>query len=283
VVVSNFTATLDDVAALAQARGWKCLRIDGSVPSDRRQRLVNLFNTPGDPFFLMLLSARAGGVGLNLIGASRLVMFDPDWNPATDAQAMGRVWRDGQTRPVFIYRLLSIGTIDEVVVDRQLKKGDLASVIGVQGTNKPSDRDRDREAASALVAEADAEAEAEAEPEAKSEVSTKKQGKTIRESEQGQDQGQDREGERENEAMVAKEVALTALNSGNLHDLVLPRGRAFIAAGTGTDSGSGSGSGPWLSNGLATSEDQSSLAMATAEDEVLAGLKCKALLRAEAV
>lgn len=53
---------------------------------------------------VFLLSSRAGGVGLNLIGASRIVLYDIDWNPATDLQAMARVWRDGQTRTVHIYR-----------------------------------------------------------------------------------------------------------------------------------------------------------------------------------
>lgn len=53
---------------------------------------------------VFLLSARAGGVGLNLTGASRLVLFDSDWNPASDAQAMSRIWRDGQRHSVYIYR-----------------------------------------------------------------------------------------------------------------------------------------------------------------------------------
>lgn len=56
-----------------------------------------------------MLSSKAGGCGLNLIGANRLVMFDPDWNPATDDQAMARVWRDGQKKNCFIYRLFSVG------------------------------------------------------------------------------------------------------------------------------------------------------------------------------
>ncbi len=56
---------------------------------------------------IFLLSAKAGGVGLNLIGASRLVLFDLDWNPASDLQAMSRIWRDGQKRNVFVYRYIS--------------------------------------------------------------------------------------------------------------------------------------------------------------------------------
>ena len=55
-----------------------------------------------------MLSSKAGGCGLNLIGANRLVMFDPDWNPANDDQAMARCWRDGQKKQCFIYRLIAV-------------------------------------------------------------------------------------------------------------------------------------------------------------------------------
>lgn len=58
--------------------------------------------------FVFMLSSKAGGCGLNLIGANRLVMFDPDWNPANDDQAMARVWRDGQKKECFIYRLIAV-------------------------------------------------------------------------------------------------------------------------------------------------------------------------------
>lgn len=68
-------------------------------------------------------------MGLFQVGANRLIMFDPDWNPATDQQAMARVWRDGQKKPVTIYRLLSTGTIEEKIFQRQIKKGELAGVV----------------------------------------------------------------------------------------------------------------------------------------------------------
>ena len=62
------------------------------------------------PEFVFMLSSKAGGCGLNLIGANRLVMFDPDWNPANDDQAMARVWRDGQKKQCYIYRLIAVST-----------------------------------------------------------------------------------------------------------------------------------------------------------------------------
>jgi Helicase conserved C-terminal domain len=60
--------------------------------------------------FVFLLSSKAGGCGLNLIGANRLILFDPDWNPATDKQAAARVWRNGQKKHVYVYRFLATGT-----------------------------------------------------------------------------------------------------------------------------------------------------------------------------
>ncbi|KAG7272523.1 hypothetical protein CRUP_006812, partial [Coryphaenoides rupestris] len=74
--------------------------------------------------FIFMLSSKAGGCGLNLIGANRLVMFDPDWNPANDEQAMARVWRDGQKKTCYIYRLLS-----EKILQRQAHKKALSSCV----------------------------------------------------------------------------------------------------------------------------------------------------------
>lgn len=64
----------------------------------KRRILVEDFNDKTKDQFVFLLSSKAGGCGLNLIGGNRLVLFDPDWNPATDKQAAARVWRDGQKR-----------------------------------------------------------------------------------------------------------------------------------------------------------------------------------------
>lgn len=127
VIVSNFIKTLDIINMLANSRRWPLLRLDGSTKPQDRVAIVNKFNT--GPYFLMLLSAKAGGVGLNLTGANRLIMVDPDWNPATDLQALGRIWREGQTKPVFIYRMLSSNTIDESILRRQKDKGVLTGVI----------------------------------------------------------------------------------------------------------------------------------------------------------
>lgn len=98
VLISNYTQTLDLFERLCRSKRWGCFRLDGTMNIGKRQRLVDRFNDPESPEFVFLLSSKAGGCGLNLIGANRLVLFDPDWNPASDQQALARVWRDGQKK-----------------------------------------------------------------------------------------------------------------------------------------------------------------------------------------
>ena len=130
VLVSNYTSTLDLLSTLLVSLDCPLVRLDGSTPSSKRQEIVDTFNTtPASKCFAFLLSAKAGGIGLNLIGASRLVLFDVDWNPATDLQAMARIHRDGQKKPCFIYRFVMAGGIDEKIWQRQATKLGLASNI----------------------------------------------------------------------------------------------------------------------------------------------------------
>lgn len=130
VLVSNYTSTLDILGNLLDSMSYKYIRLDGTTAQNKRQDLVDRFNrSPRSNSFVFLLSAKAGGVGLNLIGASRLVMFDLDWNPSTDVQAMARIHRDGQTRPCHIYRLLTQGALDEKIFQRQVSKTGLADAI----------------------------------------------------------------------------------------------------------------------------------------------------------
>ncbi|TKY89822.1 hypothetical protein EX895_001119 [Sporisorium graminicola] len=123
VLVSNFTSTLDIVEAMMRKKRYPYLRLDGKTPQDERMAMVNQFNREGvDNSFVFLLSAKSGGVGLNLIGANRLVLIDSDWNPSTDLQAMARIHRDGQKKSCYIYRLLLSGTMDEKIYQRQISK-----------------------------------------------------------------------------------------------------------------------------------------------------------------
>eukprot|EP00980_Cylindrotheca_fusiformis_P002143 scaffold481_cov208-Cylindrotheca_fusiformis.AAC.9 len=129
VIVSNYTSALSMIEkSIIQPCGFTHIRLDGTTDLKNRQNLVDTFNTTSaDRHFAFLLSSKAGGCGLNLIGANRLVMFDPDWNPASDIQAMARVYRQGQKKPCSIYRMFTTGTVEEVICQRQIQKGNLAT------------------------------------------------------------------------------------------------------------------------------------------------------------
>ncbi|KAJ5642358.1 DNA repair and recombination protein [Penicillium lividum] len=130
VLVSNYTSTLNLLATLLTSLGLPFLRLDGSTPAQKRQPLVDDFNRlPADKCFAFLLSAKAGGMGLNLIGASRLILFDVDWNPATDIQAMARIHRDGQKHHCRIYRVILKGSLEEKIWQRQVTKLGLADSV----------------------------------------------------------------------------------------------------------------------------------------------------------
>ncbi|KAK4222393.1 DNA repair protein rhp54 [Podospora fimiseda] len=129
VLISNYTSTLDIFERLCRNRAYGCLRLDGTMNVNKRQKLVDKFNDPNGEEFVFLLSSKAGGCGLNLIGANRLILFDPDWNPAADQQALARVWRDGQKKDCFVYRFIATGTIEEKIFQRQSHKQSLSSCV----------------------------------------------------------------------------------------------------------------------------------------------------------
>ncbi|XP_055489553.1 DNA repair and recombination protein RAD54B isoform X1 [Leucoraja erinacea] len=129
VLVSNYTQTLDILQEMCNLFGYSYTRLDGHTPVSHRQQIVESFNSRHNEKFIFLLSSKAGGVGLNLIGASRLILYDIDWNPANDVQAMARIWRDGQRRPVHTYRLLTTGTIEEKIYQRQISKQSLSGAV----------------------------------------------------------------------------------------------------------------------------------------------------------
>eukprot|EP00931_Biecheleriopsis_adriatica_P024320 TRINITY_DN15189_c0_g1_i1.p1 TRINITY_DN15189_c0_g1~~TRINITY_DN15189_c0_g1_i1.p1 ORF type:complete len:1332 (+),score=353.69 TRINITY_DN15189_c0_g1_i1:25-4020(+) len=108
--------------------GYTYLRIDGKTAVKKRLKLIDEFNANKD-YFAMLLTTRVGGVGLNIIGADRVLIFDPDWNPMTDVQARERAWRIGQKREVQVYRLVLTGTVEEKIYQRQVYKHFLSQKV----------------------------------------------------------------------------------------------------------------------------------------------------------
>jgi len=108
--------------------GFNHRRMDGTTPIQTRQSLVDEFNNNPDAH-IFLLTTKVGGLGINLTGADRVIIYDPDWNPSTDVQARERAWRLGQKREVVIYRLMTAGTIEEKIYHRQLFKQFLINKI----------------------------------------------------------------------------------------------------------------------------------------------------------
>ncbi|KAH7045227.1 DNA repair and recombination protein RAD26 [Macrophomina phaseolina] len=104
------------------------LRMDGSTNIKDRQDLVDRFNNDSN-MHVFLLTTKVGGLGVNLTGADRVIIYDPDWNPSTDIQARERAWRLGQKREVEIYRLMTAGTIEEKIYHRQIFKQFLTNKI----------------------------------------------------------------------------------------------------------------------------------------------------------
>ncbi|XP_009998650.1 PREDICTED: DNA excision repair protein ERCC-6 [Chaetura pelagica] len=102
-------------------RNYSYLRMDGTTTIASRQPLITRYNEDKS-IFIFLLTTRVGGIGVNLTGADRVIIYDPDWNPSTDTQARERAWRIGQKKQVTVYRLLTAGTIEEKIYHRQIFK-----------------------------------------------------------------------------------------------------------------------------------------------------------------
>ncbi|KAM7249321.1 hypothetical protein ACFE04_016394 [Oxalis oulophora] len=108
-------------------KGYSFSRLDGSTLASTRQSLVDDFNSsPSKKVFL--ISTRAGGLGLNLVSANRVVIFDPNWNPSHDLQAQDRSFRFGQKRHVVVFRFLAAGSLEELVYSRQVYKQQLSNI-----------------------------------------------------------------------------------------------------------------------------------------------------------
>ncbi|CAK9218070.1 unnamed protein product [Sphagnum troendelagicum] len=132
VLLFSYSVKMLDILDRFMIRKGYCFcRLDGSTPMGVRQSLVDEFNhSPSKQVFL--ISTRAGGLGLNLVSANRVVIFDPNWNPAQDLQAQDRSFRFGQQRHVTVFRLLAAGSIEELIYSRQIYKQQLFN-IGVNG------------------------------------------------------------------------------------------------------------------------------------------------------
>ncbi|XP_065180569.1 DNA excision repair protein ERCC-6-like [Sycon ciliatum] len=122
LIFSQMTKMLDIVEAVMRWKNIHCLRLDGRVKKVAdRQRIIDKFSQD-KKYTCFLLTTQVGGVGLTLTAADRVIIVDPSWNPAVDAQAVDRAYRIGQQRSVVVYRLITCGTIEEKIYRKQVFK-----------------------------------------------------------------------------------------------------------------------------------------------------------------
>ncbi|KAM5569323.1 putative ATP-dependent DNA helicase CHR12 [Rosa sericea] len=122
LLFSQMTRLMDILEVYLQLHHFQYLRLDGSTKTEERGTLLKRFNAPDSPYFMFLLSTRAGGLGLNLQSADTVIIFDSDWNPQMDQQAEDRAHRIGQKKEVRVFVLVSVGSIEEVILERAKQK-----------------------------------------------------------------------------------------------------------------------------------------------------------------
>lgn len=135
LIFSQMTKMLDILQDLCWLRKYNFCRLDGSTGIQERQEQMADFNSNPETF-IFLLSTRAGGLGINLIGADTVIIYDSDWNPQCDLQAQDRCHRIGQSKPVVIYRLVTANTIDQRIVERAAAKRKLEKMVIHKGRFK---------------------------------------------------------------------------------------------------------------------------------------------------
>lgn len=128
LIFSQTKVMLDILATFAEDRGYTYSRMDGQTPIASRMQIIDEYNED-ESIFLFLLTSRVGGLGVNLTGADRVLLYDPDWNPSTDLQARERAWRIGQRKSVTVYRFVTSGTIEEKIYHRQIYKQFLSNKV----------------------------------------------------------------------------------------------------------------------------------------------------------
>ncbi|CAJ0577942.1 unnamed protein product, partial [Mesorhabditis spiculigera] len=122
LIFSQMTRMMDVLEDFCENEGYKYERIDGSITGQMRQDAIDRFNAPGAQQFIFLLSTRSGGLGINLATADTVIIYDSDWNPHNDIQALSRAHRIGQQNKVMIYRFVTRNSVEERITSVAKKK-----------------------------------------------------------------------------------------------------------------------------------------------------------------
>ncbi|KAK8792072.1 hypothetical protein WA158_005449 [Blastocystis sp. Blastoise] len=120
LIFSQFSQLFEIIEDFLKMRGYLYLRLDGTTFHESRDKYLNCFNSPDSPYFVFLLTTRAGGLGLNLISADTVTIYDSDWNPQMDLQVQDRAHRIGQTNDVRVFRLISKTDIEGKINDKSI-------------------------------------------------------------------------------------------------------------------------------------------------------------------
>ncbi|KAJ3574436.1 hypothetical protein NP233_g1754 [Leucocoprinus birnbaumii] len=133
LIFSQMSRVLDILEDYCLFRGYKYCRIDGGTAHEDRILAIDEYNKPGSEKFIFLLTTRAGGLGINLTTADIVVLYDSDWNPQADLQAMDRAHRIGQTKQVYVFRFVTEGSVEERMLERAAQKLRLDQLVIQQG------------------------------------------------------------------------------------------------------------------------------------------------------
>lgn len=136
LIFSQMSRMLDILEDYCLFRGYQYCRIDGGTAHEDRISAIDEYNKPESEKFVFLLTTRAGGLGINLTSANIVVLYDSDWNPQADLQAMDRAHRIGQTRQVYVYRFVTENAIEEKVLERAAHKLRLDQLVIQQGRSQ---------------------------------------------------------------------------------------------------------------------------------------------------
>lgn len=139
----QMTAAMTIMEDYFRYRNYLTLRLDGSTTGEERERRMELFNSPDSPYFIFLLSTRAGGLGLNLVSADTVIIFDSDWNPMMDLQAQDRAHRIGQKKIVSVFRLVTNSPVEEKILSRANEKLNMSELVVEAGKFDKSSVDED--------------------------------------------------------------------------------------------------------------------------------------------